>query len=58
LIGHTFIICLHLSIAHCRLGQVQMIGFREAAVSFLVLGIIREFHLKSQILTFSVSDEN
>jgi len=29
-------------ISICRLGQVQMIAFREAvAVSFLVLGIIR-----------------
>jgi len=29
---------------------VQMIGFREAvAVSFLVLGIIRDFRFKSQI---------
>jgi len=30
-----------------------MIGFREAVVvSFLVLGIIREFRFKSQILCF------
>jgi len=32
---------------------MQMIGFREAvAMSFLVLGIIREFHFKSQIRCF------